>query len=48
MFLIVAGLIGTVAISAIVLLTVVRSIRKEQRGFDVKPPSPEKGRESRP
>jgi hypothetical protein len=40
MFLIVGAVIGTLAIAAIVLLTVVRSIRKEQRGFDVKPPPP--------
>ena len=44
MFLIVAAVLGTLAIAAIVLLTVGRSIRKEQRGFDVKPPPPDEPR----
>jgi hypothetical protein len=49
MFMIIAGLLATATIGAIVVFTIVRSIRKEQRGFDVKPaPPPSKeGQENR-
>ena len=38
MFLIVAAVVATLAVVAIVLIFVVGSIRREQRGFDVSPP----------
>ena len=44
MFMIVAGLLATAAVGAIVVFTIVRSIRKEQRGFEVQPPPDESRR----
>ena len=37
-FLVVAAVVSTLAAVAAVLFFVVRTIRREQRGFDVKPP----------
>jgi len=47
MFLIVAAIVATLVAVAIVLIFVVGTIRREQRGFDVTPPpaTPKKGGE---
>jgi hypothetical protein len=38
MFLIIAAVLATLVVVAIVLFLVLRTIRREQRGFDVQPP----------
>ena len=49
MFLILAALLATAAVGAAVVFTILRAIRKEQRGFDVKPapPASKEGQENR-
>ena len=43
LFLIVAALLATLLLAAFVLFVVLRSIRREQRGFDINPPAEPSG-----